>query len=258
MRHQDLTLNHRLESWVYPDAPSRTGATGFVSGDVGRIAYQTDTGEYWRLTATTPTWQKIPAIGGLPVGGTAGQRLTKSSATDYAASWATPVADVPAGGTVGQLLCKNSATNYDAAWATINAFPVQSGSLGPGGTSSTTGVMMGLGASAAIGVQRTGKVLVIINGTIKNGTASGSSTAQIRYGTGTAPANGAAPAGTPVGAIVQANSPSANFNLPFSVAAFLTGLTLGTTYWFDLLVATAGGAGPAAVSGVTVAAFEVP
>jgi hypothetical protein len=59
MRHQDLTINHRLESWVYANAAARTGATGFVAGDVGRISYQTDTGQYWRLTATTPTWQLI-------------------------------------------------------------------------------------------------------------------------------------------------------------------------------------------------------
>ena len=39
-RHQDLTLNHRLESYVYADAAARTGASGFVSGDIGRIAYQ--------------------------------------------------------------------------------------------------------------------------------------------------------------------------------------------------------------------------
>jgi hypothetical protein len=59
MRHQDLTINHRLESWVYANAAARTGATGFVAGDVSRISYQTDTGQYWRLTATTPTWALI-------------------------------------------------------------------------------------------------------------------------------------------------------------------------------------------------------
>ena len=59
MRHQDLTLNHRLESWVYANAAARLAATGFVAGDLARIAYQTDTGQYWRLTATTPTWALI-------------------------------------------------------------------------------------------------------------------------------------------------------------------------------------------------------
>jgi hypothetical protein len=59
MRHQDLTINHRLESWVYANAAARTSATGFVAGDVGRIAFQTDTGQYWRLLTTAPTWQLI-------------------------------------------------------------------------------------------------------------------------------------------------------------------------------------------------------
>ena len=59
MRHQDLVLNHILESWVYANATARTTAGGFVTGDIGRISYQTDTGQYWRLTATTPTWQLI-------------------------------------------------------------------------------------------------------------------------------------------------------------------------------------------------------
>lgn len=56
MIHSNSTSNHILENWTYADAAARTGATGFVAADVGKIAYQTDTGEYWRLTATTPTW----------------------------------------------------------------------------------------------------------------------------------------------------------------------------------------------------------
>jgi len=57
MNHQNLTINHRLESWVYPNAAARNSALGFVAADVGRIAYQSDTGQYWRLTSITPTWQ---------------------------------------------------------------------------------------------------------------------------------------------------------------------------------------------------------
>jgi hypothetical protein len=55
-RHQDLTINHRIESWVYANAAARLSATGFVTEDIGRIAYQTDTGQYFRLTGTAPTW----------------------------------------------------------------------------------------------------------------------------------------------------------------------------------------------------------
>ena len=59
MRHQDLVQNHLLESWTYANAAARTGATGFSLGDVGRIAYQTDTGQYWRLINSAPVWQII-------------------------------------------------------------------------------------------------------------------------------------------------------------------------------------------------------
>jgi hypothetical protein len=68
MRHQDLTINHILESWVYANATARTGATGFVSGDVGRIAFQTDTGQYFRLLSTSPTWELIAPYTPLSVG----------------------------------------------------------------------------------------------------------------------------------------------------------------------------------------------
>lgn len=62
MRHQDLTANHILESWVYANTAARTSASGFVSADVGRIAYQTDTKQYWRLTSTAPTWQPVEPV----------------------------------------------------------------------------------------------------------------------------------------------------------------------------------------------------
>ena len=51
----------------------------------------------------------------LPTGGSAGQVLKKSSATNYDASWATPH-EVPSGGSVGQVLKKTSATDYDVSW----------------------------------------------------------------------------------------------------------------------------------------------
>lgn len=58
-RHSTQTANHLIENWTYANAGARTGATGFVSADVGKIAYQTDTGVYYRLTAITPTWLQI-------------------------------------------------------------------------------------------------------------------------------------------------------------------------------------------------------
>jgi hypothetical protein len=56
MLHSASAKNHKIENWTYANAGTRTAATGFVSGDIGKIAYQSDNGTYWRLTAVTPTW----------------------------------------------------------------------------------------------------------------------------------------------------------------------------------------------------------
>src|SRR6266478_2413463 len=63
MIHPLSTYNHIIESWTYATAATRVAATGFFSVDIGKIAYQTDTGQYWRLTATTPTWQLMDRAG---------------------------------------------------------------------------------------------------------------------------------------------------------------------------------------------------
>jgi len=84
---------HPIEHWVYPNAAARTADTGFYSQDIGKVALQTDNDSYWRLDALTggvPTWVPL-TTGGLPTGGTAGQELIKNSATNYDASWQTPL-----------------------------------------------------------------------------------------------------------------------------------------------------------------------
>lgn len=71
-------------------------------------------------------WQAVPpAANGMPVGGAAFQSLVKSSATDYDVAWGNPTAPngLPTGGTAGQVLTKSSATNYDAAWSTGGLVP---------------------------------------------------------------------------------------------------------------------------------------
>jgi hypothetical protein len=55
----------------------------------------------------------------LPVGGTAGQVLTKDSTTNFDTSWAAVPKELPAGGGVGQVLAKTSATDYAVAWQPI-------------------------------------------------------------------------------------------------------------------------------------------
>jgi hypothetical protein len=64
MLHSNSLKNHKIENWTYANTSARTGATGFVAGDVGKLAYQTDTGYYYRLLATTPTWSDPIGAGG--------------------------------------------------------------------------------------------------------------------------------------------------------------------------------------------------
>lgn len=53
---------------------------------------------------------------GVPGGGTAGQVLKKSSATNYDTEWADAGTSLPSGGTAGQTLIKNSSTDGDVEW----------------------------------------------------------------------------------------------------------------------------------------------
>lgn len=62
MRHQDATINHRLESWVFANAAARNAAGSYVAGDVGRIAFTTDSADYWRLLSVTPTWKRLNGL----------------------------------------------------------------------------------------------------------------------------------------------------------------------------------------------------
>lgn len=53
--------NHVIHAYEYADAAARTGAIGFVTADLGKVARQLDTGTFWLLTATTPTWVQLGA-----------------------------------------------------------------------------------------------------------------------------------------------------------------------------------------------------
>lgn len=63
--HKNITGtdNHVTHAYTYADAAARTGASGFTSGDLGKIARQTDNETYWVLVATTPTWKELTSTG---------------------------------------------------------------------------------------------------------------------------------------------------------------------------------------------------
>jgi hypothetical protein len=179
--------------------------------------------------------------------------------TDWVPVWDlhTMSGALPTGGTAAQVLSKNTGTNYDASWATLSAATLQTASASPAATSSTAGVMMGLGSSATITPVRTGKIFVEIVGHGSNSLAANGFTFGIRYGTGTAPTNGAALTGTTVASIGFAVSDAAGSARSWTRAGLITGLTLGVPIWIDTSCAAAPG-GTASLLNVTITAFELP
>jgi hypothetical protein len=163
---------------------------------------------------------------------------------------------VPIGGTAGQILKKNTSTNYDALWANdLNIATLQTAVIAPAAITNTSGGLMA-GLAGSITPVRSGKVFVTISGFGQNGTAGSGTDVTMRYGTGTAPVNGAALTGTSIGARSIGVSSTALARVPFSVSAVITGLTLGTPIWLDLQHA-AFTSGSSTIQ-VAISAYELP
>ena len=131
-------------------------------------------------------------------------------------------------------------TYVDTQIATANT-SYQATPTNPNATNSTTGVMMGLGAT--ITPTKSGKLLIIISGSISLTTWNAiTGTVQIRYGAvGTIPSYGAAAtAGTAAGSAIVHKSPTGGNGspvtgtFPFTCNAIVPSLVVGTQYWVDL------------------------
>jgi hypothetical protein len=146
----------------------------------------------------------------------------------------------------------------EAEFVAIRPQMVTAAPANPAATNSLTFVMMGLGSSLAIAPQVTGRVWFQISGVIQNNTASDAADVEITYGTGAAPGNGVAITGTVVAGFVRAGNTanSAAMNFPFCIVGIGTGLTLGTTYWFDAALRAVTG-GTATISALNATAFEL-
>lgn len=125
---------------------------------------------------------------------------------------------------------------------------------------STTGEMGGLGTGAgAIKFTPivTGHMLIIMSGCIYTGTGGDAAYARMYYGTGTAPAHGAAITGTAVGGktAVQPDGADHVEIAPFMIETYQA-LTVGTQYWIDAAVSA--NTGTTALGQVVVTATELP
>ena len=131
---------------------------------------------------------------------------------------------------------------------------VQSSPSNPTGAG-TTGKMMGLAGS--ITPLYTGNVLILISGDLTSSIAADGGQVQIRYGTGTAPSNGATITGTALGGLVTLSTPgTAAAKFPFALNAIVTGLTIGTVYWIDISCTAVTG-GTATPADISLSAYEL-
>jgi len=113
---------------------------------------------------------------------------------------------------------------------------------------------LGIGSTVTVTPASTGRLLVTACGTADS-TSSATETFQIRYGTGTAPANAAAVTGTAVGPSPTAVQNNAGQQMPICITAVITGATVGTAHWIDLTIATSAGAGT--LNTISVSVVEV-
>jgi len=122
-------------------------------------------------------------------------------------------------------------------------------------TTSAGPVMAGLGGTCHLTPVYGSRVMLTFTLIVFNTVATGSVLVQMRYGTGTAPTNGAAASGTAIGSNLSSQSINANAPLSITVHALITGLTPGTAYWFDLTQQAGGGT--ATLQNITCTAVEM-
>lgn len=131
---------------------------------------------------------------------------------------------------------------------------VQTSPADPTGTTSTTGVMMGL--AIAFTPIKTGCMYVSISASAQNSVSTDGASGIIYFGTGTAPTNGSAITGTQLGNFNQITRFSANSTLiPISFQGVVSGLTIGTVYWVDIAFRAITG-GTANINNLSVSIFE--
>lgn len=139
VQHKDaaLTKRHAPHNWEYADATARTGATGFVSGDVGKIARQLDDNSLWMLTDDSPvTWQGVGGGGAGVSSVFARTGAVTAQSGDYTAAH---IANTPAGG-IAAVTVQNALNELDNEKAPL-ASPTFTGTpaapTAAGGTSTT-------------------------------------------------------------------------------------------------------------------------
>lgn len=169
-------------------------------------------------------------------------------------------ASLTTGGTVTSVTCGNGLTGGTFTTTGTCAFGFNGATLqaspgNPTGTTSTSGVMMGLGTSCHITPAFSTRVLMHVQGQMSNTTTGISANVSLRFGTGTAPVNGAAPSGSALTTGIASGVNPANYAVPFNIGGIAGGLTPGTAVWIDVVLLA--GANTAAISNISCYALEL-
>ena len=163
--------------------------------------------------------------GGAP-GGTLAAAMQFTRATVAMSTWVAQAANV-----INNL---SNATARSSANVTVAV---------PGSVTATspTYKMLGLGYHIALAPYLGTAINLTVNGSASDATLSDLVTLILTYGIGNAPLNGAALTGKQAGAVYSYTQLVASAQIGFFLNAILQGLTVSTSYWFDLAVGSAGG-----------------
>lgn len=130
--------NAPIERWAFPDSVTRSGVSGLFAQDIGKIAFQTDTGAYYRLNDLTPTWLVIGGGGG---GGSG--TVTSITATTPIVVTPSPITNT---GVIS--LDPTSKSNWDTAYTLRLQWDGGSTSLVPATGRASLGLVIGTNVQA--------------------------------------------------------------------------------------------------------------
>jgi hypothetical protein len=213
---------HNLLSAIHPDVTPASVSRGDIITGQG----------------ASPTWSRL-AIG-------AQGKILQAGANEVGY---TPYKLPTSVGSSGQQLRSDGTDYVNKTTTTYQGTPAD-----PSTTNSGTGVMMGLAGS--ITPAYSGTIMIIISGDIDNSSNNSGAQTQIRYGTGSAPSNGAALTGTTAGGLVKFSENNSSIRTPFHLNSIVTGLATGTTYWIDVSLATISG-GNARLRDISISIVEL-
>jgi hypothetical protein len=151
-------------------------------------------------------------------------------------------------------------TYFDTLYPAIGAAAAFFTPANPAAITLATFRMFGLGSTINITPTKTGKVRFTINYFPGGTGTAGTNSYKICYGTGAAPANGVAASGTVVGRTDAGGTTIAIAGTPAAIVrdVIITGLTLGTAYWFDVQGARNAGNSSCSMGSIEATLEELP